>query len=174
MAAKLALAEVGKAQAPAALFAAAHQAIQARNNSRPPAGRGGASLLLAQVHGSRLELNHTGSCLAGLLRGGQWRPLLVPQAEPRQSYQAQLADEALGLAGPLVLERRSVDLVSGDLVVLLSSGIDGLSQRFAEELVAQANLRLPGQALTPLAEALVGSAQGGEAWNRSALLLEKV
>ena len=192
MAAKLALAELrGKtAEAVAgeeegaspsqrrqrACFEAANKQILTRNQSRPANGKGGCSLVVAELdaHGS-LTVSQSGACAAFHLRAGRIVPVILPQAPLREEFQALLPQEALGLGDRLSLESRTLSLESGDIFFLCSSGVDFEAPAFQQALLEQVALRLPGDSLEGLCRHLVENASlSAQSWNRTLLAVEKI
>lgn len=175
MAAKLALAELkGKLEGPAEaaltrVAQGANKLILERNASRPVAGRGGASFVAGWADAAgEVNLVHTGATAAFLYRAGALSPLLVPQAGPREEYQALLPSEALGLSESVRLESRSLRLRSGDLLFLASGGVDWESEAFRQSLFSQAGEWVPGASPEALVRSLVENASmSAQSWNRT-------
>lgn len=186
LAARLALREVGQkskredtpaaraglAGAQAALFRDINKNILDWNAKRGPGQRGGTSLALAQISLTGLvTLTNCGATAAGLLRQGACQMLLPPQAAPRTQPGAPLLpDQALGLAAEVIPESRSFQAITGDLIFLVSSGVDFEAAAFQAELLAQWGIHLPGDSMTSLAEGLLRAAS--PEWNTTFLALE--
>lgn len=191
MAAKLALAELrgkavtevaaGEGESPSqrrqrACFDAANKQILGRNQARPANGKGGCSLVMAELdaHGG-LTVSQSGACAAFHLRAGRIVPVILPQASLREEFQALLPLEGLGLGDRLSLESRTLALESGDIFFLCSSGVDFEAPAFQQALLEQVALRLPGDSLEALCRYLVENASlSAQSWNRTLLAVEKI
>lgn len=155
------------------VFFQAHRAITARNQQKAATARGGCSLILARVGGASIDLTQCGTCAALLVRDGMVRPLLLPQASPREEFQPLLPDQALGVGDAAVPETRAFHGRVGDVVILVSGGVEWESDSFRAELVAQLGARLPGSDLSSLASQLVeNGGLSSQGWNRTILLIE--
>lgn len=156
-------------------FRRAHRDIRARNETRPPTGRGGASLVAAWFVPVGVAVAQAGGCAALLLRGGRCRPLLLPQAPPREDFQPLLPNEALGLGEEIGPELRVLALEAGDVLALVSSGVDWESDAFSAALLAQLALRELGESLEAVAMAALDAAGvSAQGWNRTVVLVEKL
>jgi serine/threonine protein phosphatase PrpC len=188
MAAKAALLEVrgekgegeGKGISPGVrvqreIFFRAHRAITARNQPKGGSARGGCSLVMATAAegAASVDITQCGACAVLLVRDGSVRPLLLPQASPREEFQPLLPDQALGLGEAAMPEARAFRGRAGDILLLLSGGVEWESESFREEALARLGARMPGGDLSSVASALVES--GGlssQGWNRTILLIE--
>lgn len=156
------------------VFFQAHRAIAARNQQKGAAARGGCSMVMASMGaGSAVDLTQCGACTVLLARDGSIRPLLLPQASPREEFQPLLPDQALGVGDSIMPETRAFQGRAGDILLLLSGGVEWESESFRTELLAQLNARMPGADLSPLASQLVeNSGLSSQGWNRTILLIE--
>jgi serine/threonine protein phosphatase PrpC len=156
------------------IFFQAHRAIAARNQKKAAAARGGCSMVMANVGAaSAVDFTQCGACAVLLVRDGAIRPLLLPQASPREEFQPLLPDQALGVGEAAVPETRAFQGRAGDVLVLLSGGVEWESESFRAELQAQLGARLPGSDLSSLASQLVeNGGLSSQGWNRTILLIE--
>lgn len=156
------------------VFFQAHRVITTRNQQKPAHGRGGCSLVMANVGASSfVDLSQCGACAALLVREGAVRPLLLPQASPREEFQPILPHQALGVGDAAAPETRAFQGRAGDLLLLISGGVEWESESFRAELLAQLAARLPGGDLSSLASQLVeNSGLSSQGWNRTILLIE--
>jgi serine/threonine protein phosphatase PrpC len=146
------------------------------NSSRSPAKRGGCSFLFGRIEASgRAMLANLGANAALLLRAGVVHTLLSPQCGPRAYPGAPLLPEqALGLVNEISPEFRTLQLVSGDILLLASGGLLWDEVGFQLDVLGQIGVRLPGDSLSGIAAHLTEAHGGlsGQGWNRSVLLLE--
>lgn len=155
------------------VFFRAHKAIVARNQKRGAAARGGCSFVMATVAGaSFVDITQCGACAVLLVREGEVHPLLLPQAPPREAFQALLPDQALGVGEPAVLESRSFQGRPGDFLLLLSGGVGWELGSFRTDLLVELGASLPGSDLSSVASRLVENGDpSSQAWNRTILLI---
>lgn len=155
------------------VFLRAHRAIATRNQQKSGSARGGCSMVMATVGLSSVDLSQCGSCGVLLLRDGVIRPLLLPQASPREEFQPLLPDQALGLGEAPMPETRAFQGRPGDVLLLLSGGVEWELESFSSDAVAQLGSRLPGSDLSAVASRLVeNSGLSSQGWNRTILLIE--
>lgn len=158
------------------LFTEINKKLLQWNEKRPPATRGGCSLILASVEQERgLVVTNCGACSAFILRAGRWLPLLSPQCAPRALPDGALYPaQALGLGREIVLETRSLFWEPGDILFLFSSGLAWEGESFQGEISGQVAFRAPGSDLATVAAL---AAEGGKLpeealWNQTALAVE--
>ncbi len=150
-----------------AAFAAAQTAIETRNAKA--AVKGAASLVALQIFPNFLAISQCGTCSAFLFRQGNLRPLLLPQAPPRQEFQPLLADHALGLSEPLV-ESRWLPHEPADVLLLASGGVEWEQ---SAPFLAALSAHMPGENLAPIAQQLLENASlSAQGWNRTLVLVE--
>lgn len=174
--ARLALDEFRKPESSlheAQVFMSAHRAITARNQTRPPGARGGSSLVAATLRHGELLLGQCGTCAAFLVREGRVRPLLLPQASPREEYLPLLADQALGLPTEPRVELRRLAFRGGDILCLASGGVEWEGEGFQADLLGRLAVRTVGDDLSGLAAHLIeNSGLSTQGWNRTLVLVE--
>lgn len=146
------------------------------NKPRGPARRGACSMLIGKIESSgRAVLVNVGAIAVLLLRSGSMHTLLAPQCAPREYPGAPLLPEqALGLGAEVFPEHRTLQLISGDVLLAASGGLAWDNEAFQLDLLGHVGLRTPGESLATLAAQLGENhpAGGGSGWNRSILLLE--
>ncbi len=146
------------------------------NEKRAIPARGGASVLLANAsEGGFVTLTGSGACTALLLRGGRVQPLLLAQAHPRAGMQAALLPfQALGLSHALRTETRFCALEVGDMLLLVSSGLEWEGAAFASDLESLLSVHLAGSNLSGLASGLLEAASlQGNPWNATVVAVER-
>lgn len=156
------------------IFFRAHRAIAARNQRVGANARGGCSMAMATVSAAAfVDLTQCGACAVLLVRAGSVRPLLLPQASPREEFQPLLPSQALGLGDVAAPETRAFQGRPGDVLLLLSGGVEWEAESFRSEALAQLGARLPGTELSAIASQLVeNSGLSSQGWNRTILLIE--
>jgi serine/threonine protein phosphatase PrpC len=155
-------------------FLTGNKQILERNAARPPAARGGASLLAAQVSAEGdASVIHTGACSAFLVKAGTLFPVLLGQSAPRQESLSLLPDHALGFGEALQLEARQFRLRPGEIFFLVSGGLDWETEAFRSALFSALLVREPASSLEALARQLIEEASlPSQGWNRTLLALE--
>jgi serine/threonine protein phosphatase PrpC len=157
------------------LFADINKKILQWNDKRPPAARGGCSLLVAAVEREQqVTVTGCGTGSVFLLRGGVWLPLLSAQSPPRRDpHSALFPAQALGVSRDVVPETRSLLWQSGDVLLLLSGGVVWEREGFATGLTAQLALRPPGSDLSAfVAVAAEGEEGAPSPWNQTVVAIE--
>lgn len=156
----------------AELFSAINKNILSWNEKRPVANRGGCSLAWLKVDkGNSVVAANCGASAVGLVRAGVCQALLAPQAAPRAAPGGALVpDQALGVSTAVVPELRGFVARAGDLIFLVSGGIDWQGPAFQAELSALWGIHMPGGSLADLAQSLVNL--GPPDWNATFLGVE--
>jgi serine/threonine protein phosphatase PrpC len=157
-------------------FAKAHQLIRDRNEKRAAASRGGSSAITARIDASGLvSLTQCGACSALLVKGGKIHPVLLPQAPFREEFQPLLPNQALGVGTSVSAESRVLDLEAGDILALLTSGLEWESDSFQLELTSQLAVRGRGEDLSAAASHIVQNCSlSAQNWNRTIVLIERL
>lgn len=135
--------------------------------------KGGCSVLVAQKDGDFFCMSSVGACACLLLRAGKMYPILLPQADiPSMTNNSFIPDQAIGTNVEIHPCFKRVKILPGDVLLMVSGGMDWLNDNFASDVLLQLGKRAAGDSLEGAAAYLADHYSLADR-NRAILLLEE-
>ncbi|MCO5143532.1 MAG: protein phosphatase 2C family protein [Oligoflexia bacterium] len=107
------------------VFSECNSILLERNKNLSSNKRGGCSLLIGNIDENNiLTATNLGNCSLFVFRKDEFYPILLAQvANPMSLGESYLPDQSIGLMIDIMPETRSIKLLSGDLVIAVSSSV---------------------------------------------------